>query len=283
MKLDIDQNCLLIALKIPVIVFFTGLLCLKEVFLCQAKPMRMKKILLLASLIIPMTSVFAQEILTISPVPIEQSFFVDLSNSYLDLEMHTTLTNNSEDTIQLRWVREITEKPEAWQTQICDNNLCYDPIVSTNYDPNLGINMPVYMNPGESFNLIFHVLPKGFAGYGEFKIPFYYFAEGDTAVLAEAIFRATVESVTSVGSEAKEKLKVFPNPATDYIELTNNYIVDRMVIYNLLGREVRNFEVINGSLYEVADLPNGMYLVALINEEEGILKTFRLNKRSIRP
>lgn len=245
--------------------------------------MRMKQFLLLASLILLTTGVFAQEALTISPVPIERTFVVDLSNVFLDLEMHTTVTNNTADTIELRWVRETMEKPEAWQTQVCDNNLCYSPIVSTNYDPDIGVNMPVYLDPGASFDLIFHVLPKGSAGYGEFEIPFYFFSEGDTMVLAEAVFQVTVESVTDVSSEAKEKLRVFPNPATNYIELSNNYIVDRMVIYNLLGREVRNFEVINGSQYEVADLPNGMYLVSLINEQEGILKTFRLNKRSIRP
>lgn len=258
--------------------------CVKKNYFCaQTKPARMKQFLLLASIILSMNSVFAQEALTISPVPIERNFVSDLSNVFLDLEMHTTITNNTEDTIQLRWVRETTEKPEAWQTQVCDNNLCYSPMVSTNYDPEIGINMPVYMNPGESFDLIFHVLPKGSPGYGEFKIPFYYFSEGDTTIQAEAIFRVTVESVTGVANEVKEKLRVFPNPATDYIELTNNSVVDRMVIYNLLGREVRNFEVINGSLYEVADLPSGMYLVSLINNEEGILKTFRLNKRSIRP
>ena len=124
---------------------------------------------------------------------------------------------------------------------------------------------------------------KGTAGYGEYEIPFYYYPDEDTTILATATFKVTVESVTDVDEETKAKLSVFPNPATDYIELSNNDVVDRMIIYNLLGREIKNFNVVNGRQYEVADLPNGMYLVSLINEEEGILKTFRLNKRSIRP
>lgn len=243
----------------------------------------MKHFLLLASLIFTFAQISAQEILTINPTVIEKTFVEDLSNQGLDLEIHTRVTNNSEETIQLRWVRETMEKPEAWQTQVCDNNLCYGPNVSTNYDPSIGADMPVYMDPGSSFDLIFHVKPFGTPGYGEFVIPFYYYPNEDTSVLATATFQVTIESVTDVDEATKAKLRVFPNPATDYIELTNNDVVDRMVIYNLLGREVRNYNVINGRLYEVADLPNGMYLVSLINEEEGILKTFRLNKRSIQP
>ena len=243
----------------------------------------MKQFLLLASLVFTFTSVSAQEVLTINPIEVEQTFVEDLSNILLDLEVHADVTNNSGDTLYLRWVREVMEAPEDWQTQVCDNNLCYAPIVDSNYDPSIGVEMAVMMVPDTTFELIFHVRPRGNAGYGEYEIPFYYYPDQDTTVLGTATFKVTVESVTDVSEETKAKLRVFPNPATDYIELTNNDVVDQMVVYNLLGREVKNFNVINGRQYEVADLPNGMYLVSLINEEEGILKTFRLNKRSIRP
>lgn len=229
-------------------------------------------------------SVSAQEMLSISPEIVEKTFVEDLSDQLLDLEVHARVTNNSDEMLQLRWVRETMEKPDSWQTQVCDNNLCYAPIVSTNYDPDLGVDMAVNLEAGASFDLIFHILPKGSAGYGEFVLPFYYYPDQDTSVLASVTFQITVEDLTTdVDEETKAQLKVFPNPTTDYVELTDNSVVDEMVIYNLLGREVRSFNVLNGRRYEVADLPNGMYLVSLVNREEGILKTFRLSKRSIRP
>ena len=95
----------------------------------------MKHFLLLTSLIFMFASVSAQEMLSISPEIVEKTFVEDLSDQLLDLEVHARVTNNSDEMLQLRWVRETMEKPDSWQTQVCDNNLCYAPIVSTNYDP----------------------------------------------------------------------------------------------------------------------------------------------------
>jgi hypothetical protein len=75
-------------------------------------------------------------------------------------------------------------------------------------------------------------------------------------------------------------LEVFPNPATTHISLTDAQNVQRIVIYNLVGRQMRMFEDISTDRrYYVGDLPRGMYLIQLLGEKNKILTTKRISKQ----
>ena len=65
--------------------------------------------------------------------------------------------------------------------------------------------------------------------------------------------------------------------------LGGDNVVDQVVVYNLLGRQVRSFNAYQNARYDLSSLPNGFYLVSLLNEEAGTLKTVRLSKRAFRP
>lgn len=241
----------------------------------------MKQTLLLVIISLVTFSLNAQ-VLTIEPIPVEETFNVDLSNEILDLEMHATVTNNTDEEIQLKWVREVIDKPAAWRSQVCDNNTCYVEQVSTNYDPDNGVDEPVILGAGQSFELIFHVLPNQAAGVGEFRVAFFLIEDLET-LLETAVFMPTVSGVTSTTDIQKPRIKAFPNPAQDYLELTSNNVVDEIVMYNVVGRQVKTFQAQNGRKYDIADLPDGLYLVSLLSDKTGMIKTFRLSKRSIRP
>jgi len=75
------------------------------------------------------------------------------------------------------------------------------------------------------------------------------------------------------------QLKIYPNPATSYIELTNSSTVDQILIYNVVGKKMKSFIVKDDGKYNVSDLPHGMYLVQLIGTNNKIIKTQRLSKR----
>ena len=227
-------------------------------------------------------SLQAQAILTIEPGVVSETFNVDLSNEFLDLEVHATVANTTSEELQLKWIRTVVDKPDAWRSQVCDNNTCYTPQVSTNYDPDNGINEPVILPANSSFELIFHVLPNQVAGEGEFKVDFYLISDPDS-LLAEVTFDVDVIGTTSISEPSKQKIKAYPNPAQNYIELTNNSIVDQLVVYNVVGRKVKTFQAANGKKYDIGELPDGLYLVSLMNNEEGIIKTIRMSKRSLRP
>ena len=78
---------------------------------------------------------------------------------------------------------------------------------------------------------------------------------------------------------ADVRLHIYPNPATDYISLSNDEEVDEIIIYNLVGRLIRQFKVEEGGKYRVSDLSNGMYLVRFFNDRGKLLSTQRLSKR----
>jgi hypothetical protein len=82
------------------------------------------------------------------------------------------------------------------------------------------------------------------------------------------------------GDEDRVEVKIYPNPATDFIALTDISNVKKITIYNLLGRQMKTFVCHNvDEKHYVGDLPRGMYLVQIISNKDKIIKTQRVNKR----
>jgi len=76
-------------------------------------------------------------------------------------------------------------------------------------------------------------------------------------------------------------IKIYPNPATDYINFDNESgKVERVIIYSLVGRKVKEYKANHGkNTYDVTDLSNGMYLIQLTGADNKVIKTQRINKR----
>ena len=83
------------------------------------------------------------------------------------------------------------------------------------------------------------------------------------------------------GPDPVESISVFPNPAIDYIQLSGRSDRIRTIgIYSMVGRSVRQFQVNGEDRYYVADLPNGMYLIQMMDSNMQVVHTHRMNKRS---
>ncbi len=76
------------------------------------------------------------------------------------------------------------------------------------------------------------------------------------------------------------QISVFPNPATEYIKLSDDDAIRSVSISNMLGRKMRTFEVVKGEHYDIGDLPNGLYLIQIVGKNNKILATQRLTKKS---
>jgi hypothetical protein len=242
----------------------------------------MKQIILFIFLII---TAFAQaQVIKVEPETVAIDFKNQNLNDFgLQLQQSAKVTNLTKQEIRLRWTRVILNQPLAWETQVCDNNACYIPRVSTNIDAAAGFSQPVILKPDSSFNLGLYIVPNGAAGRGTFQL-ILALANAPNVPIDTLHFNTSVNLTTSTRDIARADIKVFPNPASDYFELTDNSDVDRIVLYNLLGREVRSFKGIsNGEHYNLSGLPDGLYLVSLVENKRGIVKTVRLNKRSYRP
>ena len=77
----------------------------------------------------------------------------------------------------------------------------------------------------------------------------------------------------------KGELQVYPNPATNFIKISDNQNVEKIVIFNLVGSKMKTFKAMKGEKYFVGDLPKGIYLIQLLGKQNKILRTQRVSKR----
>lgn len=226
----------------------------------------------------------AQSPVQIEPADYKGAFAVDLQQTVLLQDPTVVITNTSDTTLSLRWELFNLDKPSAWESQVCDPNECYLPIVRSNIDAGLGLDAPVVLEPDSSVNISIYIMPNETIGTGRFALDFS-LASDPATVIDMATFEVEITSsvVNTYESIRRQDIRVFPNPATDYFELMNSEAVDRVVLYNLVGHQVGTFLAYPGKQYDVANLPSGTYMVALINEDFGTFRTMRLVKRSFRP
>ena len=75
------------------------------------------------------------------------------------------------------------------------------------------------------------------------------------------------------------QLKVYPNPATHFIQLEKAIGISSLIVYNLVGRKIKEFKAEKGKSYSITDLPKGMYLIQFLGLDGKVLTTQRLSKR----
>ncbi len=225
----------------------------------------------------------AQADLDVTPSPYEASIEFDLSDTYDYTTCHARLKNNTRQTLNLRWEIIVDESPTDWRYSVCDQNTCYFTTNTTNVDFYDRIPYaPVIMPPGDTAKLELNVFPIGQAGTANVRINLYDLAS-PRVLLNTAYYFLTIEGLTPVTEVDKARLRVYPNPVTDYLTITRNTFVKQLWVSNILGKRVRTFDTAFGNKYDIADLPDGIYLVSMVDANRKVVKTVRISKRSIRP
>ena len=145
------------------------------------------------------------------------------------------------------------------------------------------IDIPVELMPGDTSRLDLYYKPNGVKGCCS---PYINLRDFDNPgnVLATALYDVCIDDVTtSVTEQEKASLKVYPNPTADYISISTNDFVEELWISNILGKRVRNFKTNVGNSYDLSMLPDGIYLVSMVDKDNKVMKTVRISKRAIRP
>lgn len=160
----------------------------------------------------------------------------------------------------------------AWEFFVCDLNLCYS--ASTERCPP---SKPNYMRIGGSV-FMFHFKPNGVNGTSTilFKL---YSDKNFTQEVHSSLINITVsETVSTKDINSFNNLKVYPNPATDYFQISNASGVKKIVVYNMFGKEVKTYFHYPNAQHEIAELKAGMYIVKLLNDKNKVVKSVKLNK-----
>ena len=240
----------------------------------------MKQFLLLLFFALPFVA-SAQIVVEVEPNPWEGTFESDLSNFNEEVVAYGKVTNIGTETINMVWRRFAIDAPAEWQYRICDNNACYPTQTASNYNPP-ALEDFVTLEPGDTSLLDVHLLPRQVAGTGTVHLEIKD-RDDPATVYATAVYNLDVISTVSVDEAIIPTIQLYPNPASDYIQLKNGQDIDQLVLFNAIGKQVRTFNTTSNGVYNVADLPNGMYMVSMIDEDDGVVKTVRLMKRSYTP
>ncbi len=102
------------------------------------------------------------------------------------------------------------------------------------------------------------------------------------AAFTTTLFTQSFRSSSCQGCKSgavQTEAKVFPNPATEYIELSASNRATLLIIFNLVGREIKRFTIKPKHRYYIGNLPNGLYLVQILDEKNQPLATLRLSKK----
>lgn len=86
-------------------------------------------------------------------------------------------------------------------------------------------------------------------------------------------------TINSSKTASKTNLKIYPNPASNFFKLKEVSGVTSIIVYNLVGRKIKQFQTHKNKAYTITDLPKGMYLIQFLGLEGKILTTQRLSKR----
>jgi hypothetical protein len=210
----------------------------------------------------------AQLSVSINPGAVEASGSVKSP----DIAAYCHITNNSSVPVGLLWSRSVVSKPAEWQHWVCDMTLCYLPHVDHCPSGN-----PNYLDPGQSFELSYHVKPLGVEGVGHFKL--YVYDLSDTEVMLDSVEFTFNTTTTSVSDVTSSGVRIYPNPTTSYFQLQEPTGVARVIVYNIVGSKMREFDARNSNRFDVSDLSEGIYLVRLLDAKQAVLKTVRLSKR----
>ncbi len=212
----------------------------------------------------------SQVTLTITPGIVNSSVHPDS----FEIKGKATLKNTSSQTKRIVWQRNIISLPNGWQSLVCDINQCWTSGVNASPDT-------IVLSANGTSNLDAYIRPNQISGSATIELKATEVGNTANTVTGRYLFTTTTSSREV--SKSSSSLKIYPNPTTDYFMLSDDSdVIERVVIYNIIGRQVRNYNVVDNFKYSVNDLPEGLYIIRLLNSSGNTVKTIRLNKSKVK-
>lgn len=245
----------------------------------------MKRILLLIVGVCWLVGLQGQTSLTIEPAMVKKQVMADLSDLGYEEVIKVVISNPTDETQELRWDKVVEYQPYSWESQVCDKVASYPPQVVTNFDPLQGMRAPIILAPGEEFDLYLTILPYSTTGQIKIEIPFRPIDDPET-IVGKAVFQINIidEREQSSRNRGTTRARLFPNPVIDRFFVAGAPDLSRLEVFNTLGSRVKVFNNPQpGDSFFVGDIPQGVYLVSLVDEQGNVVRTIRMLRRDFRP
>lgn len=224
---------------------------------------------ILSFFVLSVAGAFAQNSVSVTP----GTFVLTGQPSETDVYYYINVTNTSPNDIGVHWARTVTGAPANWLSWICDKNLCYIPQANQSSP-----TKPNMLAPGETMQFQIHVNPGNVIGSADYEVVLTDM-EDPNLVLATITGDVLIGTTSTNQPSAGSGLTVFPNPTTDYFQISDTPGLRYVEVYNIVGSRMRSFDAVPQKQYFIGDLNEGVYLVRLISGSGKVIKTIRLSKR----
>lgn len=224
-------------------------------------------VLFLFAIIFVPRIIAAQVSVTVDPL----SFVLTGNPSQTDIKYDIHITNTGNESVMINWSKRMTNEPNPWTSWICDRVLCWDSLVNSN-----PLDKGTLLTPGEAFDLQVHMSPGQTIGTGDYAL---HILDGSGNNITSVDGSFVISNTTAVKESSEARLTLYPNPTSDFFEVSGTTGVKYVEVFNIIGNKVKSFDAAPGRQYFVGDLADGIYLVRLASASKKVLKTVRLSKR----
>src|SRR5690606_12833457 len=146
-------------------------------------------------------------------------------------------------------------------------------------------NLGVSVNPNQAVGFVYPQTWTQYTfnitGVGSTPVPvkfaFRYFvtSAGPSGTNSDIIgidsFQVT-RSTMAIGEVSRNKLSVYPNPATDFIKIDGAYKLQSVTVYDMSGRKVA--VAVKGNTVDVTSLSNGTYIIDIKTDSGNVSEKF---------
>jgi Secretion system C-terminal sorting domain len=212
---------------------------------------------------------YAQVTITITP----QVQTVGVNPDSTEIRAKATFKNTSTVTKKFTWSRNVMNITTGWITQVCDSKGCWIPSVGTAPEQ-------IELAPNATSNLDVYIRPEKKQGAATIEVKVFEVGNETNTVTGRYLFSTTTRAKETNVSNAN--IRIYPNPTIDYFQITEDDGIDKVVIYNIIGRQMRTYKVTDNGKYNVNDLPEGLYIIRLLASNGSTVKTIRLSRTRLK-
>ena len=212
---------------------------------------------------ISLTYTLTAQDIEVTPNPVHDWETIDEAEILGD----AVIKNNSAEVKTYTWERTVISNVNNIDTWFCDPNVCYTPATNS---------ASFTLNPGEEGPFQLHA--NFTSEERALKVQIKVYENGNETNFVDAIYELELE-VVGTETVAINEIKLFPNPTTDHFTLTNIGNVKTLVIHNIIGAPLKQYLAEENASYSISDLPEGVYMVQLIDTDGNNVGNKRIFKQ----
>lgn len=193
-----------------------------------------------------------------------------------------TLENTSSKSITVRWERVDESYDDGWTgSAVCDITNCHETDV---------YSRSFVLEAYETAQLNVRFYPNGRAGEAMVRLIAYVDGDSANTVISGTYSASAQRSVGVLNTKFDpEDIKVYPNPAPDYVMVSNLPPNDfsSVEVYNMLGKKMLSYTVTpqqaaNGvQRFDLSTLSKGIYMIRVFDSQMNVIHAKTISKSKV--